>query len=102
MFHFCDDDRDSVGGNKIVVSLKPIRLYRMDRYALSAKQKSKNQKKDTNYFSALGNQQNWFAKYINKKAYSTFSQPLNRQNLWRRLFKNNDSCQTTELDVMDI
>ena len=71
----------------MVVSLKPIRLYRMDRYALSANQKSKNQKKDTNYCSALGNQQNWFPKYINKKSYSTFSQPLNRQNLWRSLSK---------------
>ena len=60
------------------MSLKPIRLYRTDRYALSACQKSKKQKKDTNYSSALGNQQNWFAKYINKKAYSTFSQPIGK------------------------
>ena len=42
---------------------------------LPAKNKKK-QKKDTNYCSALGNQKNWFAKYINKKAYSTFSQPI--------------------------
>ena len=26
----------------------------------------------------LGNQQNWFAKYINKKAYSTFSPPIGK------------------------
>ena len=71
-------------------------------YLPAKSKKKKKQEKDTNYCSALGNQQNWFAKYINKKAYSTFSQPLNRQNLWRRLFKNNDSCQTTELDVIDI
>ena len=35
--------------------------------AKSKKKKKKKQKKDTIYCSALGNQQNWFAKYINKK-----------------------------------
>ena len=89
------------------MSLKPIRLYRTDRYALSACQKSKKQKKDTNYCSALGNQQNWFAKYINKKAYSTFSQPIGKifdvvfsrtticakpQNLMSWAFKYKDFC----------
>ena len=60
------------------MSRKPIRLYHTDRYALSACQKSKNEKKGTKYCSVLGNQQNWFAKYINKKAYSTFSQPIGK------------------------
>ena len=60
------------------MSRKPIRLYHTDRYALSTCLKSKNQKKGTKYCSVLGNQQNWFAKYINKKAYSTFSQPIGK------------------------
>ena len=40
--------------------------------------KVKKTEKDANYCSLLGNQQNWFAKYINKKAYSTFSQPIGK------------------------
>ena len=40
--------------------------------------KVKKTEKDTNYCSLLGNQQNWFAKYIFKKAYSTFSQPIGK------------------------
>ena len=47
-------------------------------YLPAKSKKKKKQKKDTNYCSALGNQKIWFAKYINKKAYSTFSQPIGK------------------------
>ena len=40
--------------------------------------KVKKPEKDTNYCSLLVNQQNWFAEYINKKANSTFSQPISK------------------------
>ena len=40
--------------------------------------KVKKPENDTNYCWLLVNQQNWFAKYIIKKAYSTFSQPIRK------------------------